>query len=294
MSLAASLGLAAAWYGYAIESRRIQFRTIDLLLPHLPRAFDGYRLAHLTDLHLDGTPAAAARLTEAVAWVNAQTPDAIAITGDFVTLKQPADTRTLIDQLTQLRAPDGVFAVMGNHDHKRNRALVEGVIRASGLQHLCNRVHPITRTNAETGARDSLYLCGVDSVSRRRARLDRVLAALNRHVRDAENGADGDAHDAKRAACAILLAHEPDFADVSAATERFDLQLSGHAHGGQIRIPFVTRRVLPVYGVRYSNGLYLARRQIVVSNRGLGTTGIPIRFRCPPEVLIIRLRAQNG
>ncbi|MDZ4766164.1 MAG: metallophosphoesterase [Chloroflexota bacterium] len=278
MTLAATVGLAAAWVGGKREAQRIQFRQLDLMLPHLPPAFDGYKIAHLTDIHLDGTPAAEARLARAVAWINAAQPDAIALTGDFVTLKLPGDTGALIAHLRTLRAPDGVFAVMGNHDHKRHRYMVEGVLKAAQIHHLANAIHPLRRDDA------LLTLCGVDSMSRRRARLDRVLSALNRAAR--EQG------DAAGQPCAILLAHEPDFADIAAPTRRFDLQLSGHAHGGQIRIPFVTPRFLPIYGERYSNGLYLVQRMMVYSNRGLGTTGIPIRFRCPPEVTVITLHAR--
>ncbi|PJF25889.1 MAG: serine/threonine protein phosphatase [Phototrophicales bacterium] len=261
---AGGIALGAAWIGLR-EARRIQFRQIDLALRHLPDAFDGYKAAHLTDIHLDGTRAATERLCEAVAWINAQQPDLIALTGDFLTLKRPGDTGVLVDALRTLRAADGVYAVLGNHDHKRNYYAITSALKAAGVTLLLNAIQPIERGG------ERLHLCGVDSLSRRRARLDRVLRAL------------------PRGAAAILMAHEPDFADVSAITRRFDLQLSGHAHGGQIRIPLLTRLVLPVYGTRYSNGLYLVHRMVVYSNRGLGTTGLPLRFRCPPEVALIRL-----
>lgn len=277
LALAASAGLSAAFWQVAKqEARRIQFRRLDLVLPNLPFAFEGYRIAHLTDIHTDGTAIAEERLAEAVAWINRMQPDLVALTGDFVTLKRPADTGALIEQLQQLRASDGVFAVMGNHDHKRNRYMVEAALQMCAIPNLANKVVPIERNGA------TVMLCGVDSLSRRRARLDRVLRALNKH--DRANG---------EKSCAILLAHEPDFADISSPTYRFDLQLSGHAHGGQIRVPFVTRRVLPVYGERYSNGLYLVKGMTVYSNRGLGTTGLPLRFRCPPEVALITLHSRR-
>ncbi len=266
-ALAAAGGIAAgvAWIGLR-GAKQIQFRRFDLALRHLPAAFDGYKVAHLTDIHLDGTRAADKRLYKAVAWINAQQPDLIALTGDFLTLKRPGDTGVLVDALRTLRAADGVYAVLGNHDHKRNYYAVTASVKAAGVTLLLNAVQPIERGG------EALYLCGVDSLSRKRARLDRVLRTLPRG-----------------AAAAILMAHEPDFADVSAITRRFDLQLSGHAHGGQIRIPLLTRLALPVYGTRYSNGLYLVHRTVVYSNRGLGTTGPPLRFRCPPEVALIRL-----
>lgn len=261
---AGGVAVGAAWIGLR-GARQIQFRRFDLALRHLSAAFDDYKVAHLTDIHLDGTSAATERLCEAVAWINAQQPDLIALTGDFLTLKRPGDTGVLVDALRTLRAADGVYAVLGNHDHKRNYYAVTSALKAAGVTLLNNAVQPIERGG------EVLYLCGVDSLSRKRARLDRVFRAL------------------PRGAAAILMAHEPDFADVSAITRRFDLQLSGHAHGGQIRIPLLTRLALPVYGTRYSNGLYLVHRMVVYSNRGLGTTGLPLRFRCPPEVALIRL-----
>lgn len=261
---AGGMAVGAAWIGLR-GARQIQFRRFDLALRHLTGAFDDYKVAHLTDIHLDGTRAATERLCEAVAWINAQQPDLIALTGDFLTLKRPGDTGVLVDALRTLRAADGVYAVLGNHDHKRNYYAVTSALKAAGVTLLNNAVLPLERGG------EVLYLCGVDSLSRKRARLDRVLRTL------------------PRGAAVILMAHEPDFADVSAITRRFDLQLSGHAHGGQIRIPLLTRLALPVYGTRYSNGLYLVHRMVVYSNRGLGTTGLPLRFRCPPEVALIRL-----
>lgn len=277
LTLAASAGLSAAlWHTATQEARQIQFRRLDLILPHLPAAFEGYRIAHLTDIHTDGTRIAEERLAQTVTWINQMKPDVVALTGDFVTLKKPADTGALIEQLRMLRASDGVFAVMGNHDHKRNRYMVEAALQTCAIPNLANKVVPIQRNGA------TVMLCGVDSMSRRRARLDRVLRALQKH--DRANGAKS---------CAILLAHEPDFADISSPTYRFDLQLSGHSHGGQIRVPIITRRILPVYGERYSNGLYLVRGMLVYSNRGLGTTGLPLRFRCPPEVTLITLHSRK-
>lgn len=264
LAAAGVIAAGAVWIGLRGASQ-IQFRRFDLALRHLPDAFDSYKVAHLTDIHLDGTRAADKRLCEAVAWINAQQPDLIALTGDFLTLKRPGDTGVLVDALRMLRAADGVYAVLGNHDHKRNYYAVTSALKAAGVSLLLNAVQPLERSGGV------LYLCGVDSLSRKRARLDRVLRTL------------------PRGAAAVLMAHEPDFADVSAITRRFDLQLSGHAHGGQIRIPLLTRLALPVYGTRYSNGLYLVHRMVVYSNRGLGTTGLPLRFRCPPEVALIRL-----
>src|SRR3712207_4890513 len=90
---------------------------------------------------------------------------------------------------------------------------------------------------------------------------------------------------------AILLAHEPDFADVAAATGRFDLQLSGHSHGGQVRVPVLGRAVLTPFSQRYTRGLHRVGGMLVYTNRGLGTVHARLRFGCRPEITAISLRA---
>jgi hypothetical protein len=89
--------------------------------------------------------------------------------------------------------------------------------------------------------------------------------------------------------CSILLAHEPDFADVSARTGRFDLQLSGHSHGGQIRIPFLPPLALPQQARNYPVGLYRVGEMQLYTNRGIGMVHLPLRFRCRPEITLITL-----
>jgi hypothetical protein len=102
-------------------------------------------------------------------------------------------------------------------------------------------------------------------------RLDRVLSKLP---------PDG---------CAILLAHEPDFADYSAATGRFDLQISGHSHGGQIVFPVIGAIFLPNFAKKYTSGRYNVNGMAQYTNRGLGTAEIQVRLNCPPEITIFTL-----
>jgi uncharacterized protein len=88
-----------------------------------------------------------------------------------------------------------------------------------------------------------------------------------------------------------LLAHEPDYADISAATGRFDLQISGHSHGGQVIIPFIGPLVVPAYGEKYPLGQYQVGNMIQYTNRGVGTINPAVRFNCRPEITIFTLRA---
>jgi predicted MPP superfamily phosphohydrolase len=259
-------GMGAFAYARFIEPERFEVRHVTLALRHLAPEFDGYRIVQLSDLHLDGVMTRE-RLMQAVELANAQSPDFVAVTGDFVSGHVAVAADDLVIPLRALTARDAKAGVMGNHDQSEHALLMPHVLKESGLINLNNAVHTVKR--GET----SLHIAGVDSLHRRRARLDVVLKQLP------EDGA------------AILLAHEPDFADVSAATRRFDLQLSGHTHGGQVRLPLLSRFGLPQYGKRYVMGLYLVSGMMLYVNRGLGTTSMPIRFNCRPEITVITLRA---
>lgn len=239
------------------------------MLGRLSSEFDGYRIVQLSDIHMDGVMTRE-RLAEVVALANAQTPDLVVITGDFVSNKISFYADDLVAPLRELAAPDGKLAITGNHDQREHRATIRRVIAESGLTNLNNSVFTVRRGES------ALHFGGVDSMYRHRARLDLVLNQLP------EEGA------------AILLAHEPDFADISAATGRFDLQLSGHSHGGQVRLPLLFRLGLPKYGERYVMGLHLVAGMLLYVNRGLGMTSIPIRFNCRPEITVITLLAARS
>ncbi len=256
---AALVGTAGVGYGTRIEPRWFDIEPVAVTLPRLDPAFHGYRLVQLSDLHM-GDWRDRARLDEVVALVNTLQPDLIAITGDFVT-RRPADSaHDLIGALRLLQARDGVLAVLGNHDQKPNTAVIRQVLQESNILNLDNDVHTIRRGGA------ALHIGGVDDVWFKMARLDQVLARLP---------ADG---------AAILLAHEPDFADISAATGRFDLQLSGHSHGGQVVVPLLGPPHLPEMGEKYPSGRYQVGRMIQYTNRGVGMVRPHVRLNCRPEI----------
>jgi len=158
-------------------------------------------------------------------------------------------------------------AVLGNHDYLTGVELVRRCIREAGITELVNSVLTLRRGDA------SLHVAGIDDVMEGRSRLDLVL------------------HDLPDSGAAILLAHEPDFADVSAATGRFDLQLSGHSHGGQVRVPFLMLLALPPFSQRYTSGLYEVGGMIQYTNRGLGFVNLRLRFLCRPEITVLTLRS---
>lgn len=264
-------GVAGFAYAHDIEPEQIEIVRLELRLPRLSPTFDGYRLAQISDIHM-GTGMTPERLARIVQMVNEQQPDAVAITGDFVTQGDVSFlAQGLSEPLRQLQPKDVAVAILGNHDHWTDAPAVRQVIADSGMLDISNSVYTIQR-----GA-DSLHLAGVDDYWERQDRLEDVLDLLP------ETG------------CAVLLAHEPDYADISAATGRFDLQLSGHSHGGQVRIPFLNRPIIvPRYSLKYPVGQYQVGAMIQYTNRGLGTIAPAVRFNCRPEITVFTLRAGGG
>ncbi|MDF2702275.1 MAG: metallophosphoesterase [Rubrobacteraceae bacterium] len=262
----ALLGAGGLLYAREVETRRLEVRPVELTLPRLAPEFDGYRIVQFGDLHLDDW-SKPERLHRIVERVNDQQPDLVAITGDFASYSaKEFDAQRLVEALRGLRARDGCVAILGNHDYLTDVKLVRRCMREGGITELINSVRTLRRGDA------ALHVAGIDDVMEGKSRLDLVLGELP------EDGA------------AILLAHEPDFADVSSATGRFDLQLSGHSHGGQVAVPFLRRLVLPPFSQRYTRGLYDVRGMIQHTNRGIGFVHARLRFLCRPEITALTLR----
>jgi predicted MPP superfamily phosphohydrolase len=257
----------------AVEVNWLEVNPVELVLPHLTPAFDGFRIAQISDIHIEGADIKN-RLPEISHYISAQKVDAIFLTGDFTTSAGDWQEEPLVAGLKPLSAASGVFGVLGNHDQweaetgsKGGAELARSVLKRIGAVELNNSVFPLERDGA------TLWICGVDDWLTGHAELDTVTAALPRN------------------SCAILLAHEPDFADEVAATGRFDLMLSGHSHGGQIAMPFFGPIHLPPGGRKYPCGRYQIGEMIQYTNRGLGVIEIPLRFCARPELTIFTLKA---
>jgi uncharacterized protein len=252
------------FYVHRVEPSWIEVRSVSMPLPHLAPEFSGYRVVQLSDIHADRWMTTD-RIAKIVHQVNQLQPDLVVLTGDFVTHSAEEFSPNLA-ALSQLHPVDQTLAVMGNHDAWTNSTIVQSALEAAGVQVLNNQVAALQRKSAQ------LFIAGVDDVWAKRDRLDQVLAALP------SEGA------------AILLAHEPDFAEQSAATGRFDLELSGHSHGGQVKLPFV-KRIVPPLAYKYPVGQYKVGNMIQYTNRGLGMSGLPLRFNCRPEITVFTLKS---
>ncbi|MHC4931944.1 MAG: metallophosphoesterase [Planctomycetota bacterium] len=259
-------------YAYRLEPVWLRTEALDLALPRLDPAFDGYRIVQLSDLHV-GPAVPERHLRRAVELANSLQPDLIVVTGDLVDRAAHASApETAASILSMAKAPDGVLATLGNHDlgvyHPDVRADETAVGRIDGALH-------------EAGVR---LLCNAtETIERGRARLR--VAGLG----DLWSGHFDPERIAKRrpTGCTVALSHSPDTAP-ELARRGFDLVLSGHTHGGQVYLPLLGPPYIPLRHKQYLAGHFrLGETQLYV-NSGLGWSR-RIRFGSRPEVTLLRL-----
>ncbi|HMK54466.1 MAG TPA: metallophosphoesterase [Methanobacteriaceae archaeon] len=242
-----------------------QVEEVDVVIPSLDPVYDGYRLANISDIHL-GQWITAKHLKGVINLVNNEKPDSVTITGDFVSYILDDFAEDLESALNQLKPREKTFAVLGNHDHWLGPEKIRKILYECDIIDVSNDVSTLHRENA------LLHIAGVDSVMLEKHRLDLVMEKLP------EEGP------------AILLAHEPDFADVSSTTGRFSLQISGHSHGGQFLIPGIGTFIRGPHFVKYPVGKYQVGNMVQYTSRGLGTNVFWFRINCPPEITMFTLK----
>ncbi|MDO8688870.1 MAG: metallophosphoesterase [Dehalococcoidia bacterium] len=261
-------GLAVApsllWYGKDVEPGFLEVTRLKVNLPRLPAAFEGMTIAQLSDIHF-GPFVKTSEVREAVDATMQLEPDLVVVTGDFVSRVSYGEAELIVQEFTRLRAPMGVYGILGNHDIWNDSEVVADGIRRAGLTLLRN-----SNVFFEAGG-DRLYLAGIDDFWERRNDLPLALKGV------------------PDKACAILLAHEPDFADEASADGRPVFQMSGHSHGGQIKLPVLGPPQLPQLGRKYPEGLRKVGQMWLYTNRGVGVVSPPLRFNCRPEVTFFEL-----
>jgi len=234
----------------------------EIFLRRLPKALDGFRVVHLSDLHY-GPLVEPRHLERAIAIANELNPDLIALTGDYIS-QERMYAAPCAEVVGRLRARHGVFAILGNHDHWTDATLIADLFSAEGIRMLINE-------GVRIDARGySFWLAGVDDTMVGLEDLSLSLAGAQ----------DGEFK--------LLLAHNPTILRRAARAD-VDLVLSGHTHGGQVtlrpeknRSGRPRRRMLRGLGRRANTQIYVTR--------GLGTVVLPIRYGCPPEVSLLELR----
>ncbi len=269
---AAAGAVAIAGDAILLEPNRPRIVRQDFFLPRWPERLNGFTIALLSDFHYD--PYFSVHpLHAAIAMVNGLHPDLIVLTGDFVSVplygsrkKAAFAAEPCARLLRQMTAPHDLWAVMGNHDEDTDPKHVTRVLQAENIHVLANQSEAIERDGAR------FWLAGVNDALSGTADLSETLRRV-------------PANEA-----VILLAHEPDFAD-EASRFPIELQLSGHSHGGQVRIPLLPPLYLPQMAKKYVLGTYQVGPLTLYTNAGLGTVGVPARLNCPPEITLLTLRA---
>jgi predicted MPP superfamily phosphohydrolase len=260
-------GAAAALVGtypFFIERYIVEVNKYTIPVPNLPHEFDGLRIIHLTDLHY-GPLMPQAVLDEVIQKTNELEKDIVVCTGDYVRgAAAPRNIDAIWSLMANLRAPGGVYTVLGNHDHWASTKKSLHWLNKSGHTNLRHKALPLSRNGT------TLWLGGAGDLWEDHANLDQVLK------------------DAPDDACRIVLAHNPDTADTEYTT-RVDLMISGHTHGGQVKIPFIGTPFLPVKNKMYSSGFVSSRKTNVFISRGIGWAAFPVRFNCFPEIAILNI-----
>jgi len=266
-----AFGSALGGYATAVEPYWLEVSKRTIKLPHLPETFDSLRLMHLTDLHYLH-PLKQKHVAALVQQVQKLRPDLICFTGDLADHKH-TPIRELIPHLRQLQAPLGKFAINGNHD--LGHADLISVFQASGFTYLHNEHQQIERNGA------TLVIAGVEYLEPPNDQPQKIHAV----IQQALQGLQPDKQ------CIILLAHAPDYAD-QAKQFPIDLQLSGHSHGGQIKLPFIGPIFYAPGAEKYVEGLYQWNHHPfkLYVDRGIGCSILPIRFLCRPQMTLIELR----
>ncbi len=260
-----AFALVVCGYGVLVRRRFFQVEDVEVRIEGLPDSFEGFTIAHLSDLHIGPfTPESWGHRWARAA--NALRPDLTVLTGDYVT-SGTAFHEDIARVVGALRAREGVVVSMGNHDYFGSGEPLMTLMKDAGADVMRNRGRVLSRGGK------SVYLAAIDDSWTRRADLGAALSERPEGM-----------------PC-VLLAHDPKA--VPAAAERgVDLVLSGHTHGGQIAFPFLARRLsLGSLAHPFNLGVYRDGKSTLYVHPGLGTTGPPMRLGAAPAVVRITLRA---
>jgi predicted MPP superfamily phosphohydrolase len=258
--LAAGGGLAA--YAGWIEPRRLVVREIELELPRWPEHLSGVRAGVVSDLHAGVPHVGLTTIRRVVDALNACDPDVHFLLGDYLdasqVLQRPLAPEVIARELARLNAP--AFAVIGNHDWRKSGDRMWRALEAEGITVLEDRAVQV----------GGFWVAGLADM---RHRMPNVVRALR---------------DVPPAAPVIVLSHDPDL--FPRIPDRVALTLAGHLHGGQVAIPLLRRPLMPShYGERYARGHIVEHGRHLLVSSGVGTSGLPIRFLAPPEILHVTL-----
>jgi hypothetical protein len=266
-----------ALYAGEIERHWIDIVHRDIRIAGLPDAFEGMTIAQLSDIHLDEYTEPFL-LREAVDHINRMQPDMVLLTGDYVSAELLPQKTTIgaawqcASMLSSIKCPQK-YAILGNHDIMAGGDAIAEAITSHDIPVLRNGYLPIERGGSR------IWLAGIDDPVLGKPNPDLAIPVSIRDVHREP---------------VILMCHAPDFVDELVdlpVSQSIALVLSGHTHGGQVRIPFLGAMHLPPGGRKYIEGWFGFGSMQLYVNRGIGAVGLPFRFNCRPEITLFHLRA---
>ncbi len=261
-----AMGLALT-DAFFIEPNISHISQNNLKVPFLPPALEGLKIVHLSDLHYKPDKDEGL-LSTVVEKINKINPDLIILTGDYVD-HDTSGIDPMLKQLTKLKSKHGILACMGNHDGwNASGFYFKNEFEKHGIQFLINQNTTLSINNEKLhlAATDFIWMGAPDPIA--------TLKGIPKE------------------APLITMVHEPDYFDTMLQIRDQHLQLSGHTHGGQCRVPFISYAPKKVkYGKKYIHGEYKKQNSSVFVTKGLGTTGIRVRFSCLPEIALHTLKS---
>lgn len=260
-------GLGLYEYGFNIEPDWPCVEETTIPIKGLGSAFDGFRIVQLSDIHLSRYTKIDL-IQKTIEKAKCLDADLVVLTGDYV-LEASEAIFDLAPILSHLDAKHGIYAILGNHDYWTNAEIVSQGFQEARIPLLKNSGLAIQR------GQQAIHLAGLEDGW---SNVEGIGPDLELALRDLP-----------RESPILLLMHEPDFADFFLQDDRISLQLSGHTHGGQVRIPLYGAPILPLYGRKYETGLYRVNQAWLYVNRGIGVVPPPIRLNCRPEITQITL-----
>lgn len=252
-------------YGGLFEAWDYEVTETAVPVKGLPERFEGFRIVQVSDVH-HGRLVPIEEVRRVVGLANEARADMVALTGDYTTALRRY-VEPCAEALAELKAPEGVWAVLGNHDHNTGGALTKQALVRRGINVLTNE-----NTVLRRGA-DALQLAGADDWGWGQADFKRALEGVD------------------LARPCVLLSHEPIAFDME-ETRGVSLILSGHTHGGQVCLPVVGSPVKYIWGkyLHYLRGLHEREGARLYVSRGTGMIGLPLRLGARPEVAVLRLQ----
>jgi predicted MPP superfamily phosphohydrolase len=265
-----ALIVACLVWGFLIEPNRLVVREQTIQIDNWPRELSGLRIAVIADVHTGGPFIDDQKLKRIVELTNQQNPDLIVLLGDYMSPNSwhshRVEPEVTASALKELRAPLGVYTILGNHDWWYNGERVRGAFEQNGIKVLEEEV-------AEVKWKDkSFWLAGLADLMTRRQHVNETIAK------------------APAGSTIIALAHNPDI--FPRLPQTVPLLLAAHTHGGQVNIPLIGTPIVPSrYGSKYTAGLVFENGHQMFVTTGIGTSILPVRFRVPPEIVIVTVKS---